>query len=85
VEQCEEEKRMESTLLKKNNILQDSEANEEDGYPVPDPNKTMINDTKEPKDGHRNILKEEILQEITKNFVEKVLEVINQNIQDALK
>jgi hypothetical protein len=85
VEQCEEEKRMESTLLKKNNILQDSEANEEDGYPVPDPNKTMINDTKEPKDAHRNILKEEFLQEITKNFVEKVLEVINQNIQDALK
>jgi hypothetical protein len=31
----------------KNNLIQDSEENEENGYPVPDPNETKINDTKE--------------------------------------
>jgi hypothetical protein len=40
-------------------------------YPVPDCNKTMINNTKEPSNAHKNILKEEILQEITENFMEK--------------
>jgi hypothetical protein len=30
------------------NSTQDSVRNEENGYPVPDPNKTMINVTKEP-------------------------------------
>jgi hypothetical protein len=28
-------------------------GNEENGYPVPDPNKTMINDTKEPSNTHK--------------------------------
>jgi hypothetical protein len=32
----------------KNNLIQDSEGNEENTYPVPDPSKTMINNTKEP-------------------------------------
>jgi hypothetical protein len=45
---------METTLLKKNNLIQDSEVNEENGYPVQDPKKTMINDTKEPSDAHKN-------------------------------
>jgi hypothetical protein len=31
----------------------------------------MINDTKEPSDAHKNNLKEEILQEITENFMER--------------
>jgi hypothetical protein len=35
--------------------------NEENGYPVPDPNKTMINVTKEPSDTQEKTLKEEIL------------------------
>jgi hypothetical protein len=30
--------------------------NEENGYPVPDPNKTMINVTKEPSDTYKKIL-----------------------------
>jgi hypothetical protein len=30
-------------------------------------------------------LKEEILQEITENFIEKTLDMANQNVQDALK
>jgi hypothetical protein len=28
-------------------------GNEENGYPVPNPNKTMINVTKEPSDAHK--------------------------------
>jgi hypothetical protein len=83
VEWWEEEKGMETT--QKNNLIQDSERNEENRYTVPDPNKTKINDTKEPSNAHRNILKEEILQEITENFMEKILEVVNQNVQNALK
>jgi hypothetical protein len=34
----------------KYNLIQDSERNEENGYTVPDPNKTMMNDTKQPSD-----------------------------------
>jgi cell division ATPase FtsA len=45
----------------------------------------MINDTKEPSNAHKNTLKEEILQEITENFMEKILDMVNQNVQDALK
>jgi hypothetical protein len=41
----------------KNNIIQDSEGNEENGYPVPHSNKTNINDTKELNNVHKNILK----------------------------
>jgi cell division ATPase FtsA len=55
VKQWEEEKGMETTLLK------------------------------EPRDAHKNILKEEILQVITENFMEKILYLVNQNVQDALK
>jgi hypothetical protein len=46
VEQWEEEKGMETTLPPQKNLIQDSEGNEENGYPVPDSNKTNINDTK---------------------------------------
>jgi hypothetical protein len=31
-----------------NNVIQDSEGNEENGYPVPDSNKTKINDARNP-------------------------------------
>jgi ABC-type transporter Mla subunit MlaD len=68
-----------------NNLIQDLEGNEENGYPVPDSNKTKIKDTKEPNDVYKNILKEEILQVITENFMEKILGTVNQNIQEALK
>jgi hypothetical protein len=73
VEQWEEEEEMGTTLLKKNSI-QDSVGNEENGHPVPYPNKIMINATKEPSDGHKKkTLKEEILEEITEKFMEKIL------------
>jgi hypothetical protein len=69
----------------KNNLIQDSEENKENGYPVLDSNRTKINDAKEPNYAHKNILKEEILQVITENFMEMILDMINQNIQDALE
>jgi hypothetical protein len=37
----------------------------------------MINVTIEPSDTHTKILKEEILEDITKKFMEKILEMIN--------
>jgi hypothetical protein len=39
VEQWQDKKRM-KTILPKNNLIQDSEGNEENRYPVPDSNKT---------------------------------------------
>jgi hypothetical protein len=38
----------------KNNLIQDAEENEENGYPVLDSKKTKINDAKEPNNGHKN-------------------------------
>jgi hypothetical protein len=64
------------------NSIQDSEGNEKNGYPVPDSNKIMINDTKVPSDVHKNTLTEEILQEITEKFMEKIIDMVNQNVQD---
>jgi hypothetical protein len=45
-------------------LVQDSERNEENGYPDPDSNKTKINYTKEPNEAHTDDLKEEILEVI---------------------
>jgi hypothetical protein len=63
---------------------QNSVRNEENGYPDPDINKTMINVTKEPRGIHIKILKEEILEDITMIFM-KISDMVNQNVQDALK
>jgi hypothetical protein len=60
-------------------------GNEENGYSVPDLNKTMINVTKEPSDTHIKTLKEEILEDITEKFMETILNMVNHNAQDALK
>jgi Zn-finger protein len=75
----------ETILPQKNNLIQDSDGNEENGYPVPNSNKTKINDIKECSHVHENTLKEKILQVITENFMEMILDVVNQNVQDALK
>jgi hypothetical protein len=34
---------------------------------------------------HKNTLKEEILQAITENFMEMLLDMANQNVQEALQ
>jgi hypothetical protein len=64
----------------KNNFIQDSDENEENGYPVTNSNETKINDTKEPSDAHKNTLKKEILQVITENFMEMIQDADNQNV-----
>jgi hypothetical protein len=65
-------------------VVQDLEWNGENGYPDPDSNKTKINYTKETNEAHKNILKEEILQ-VIENFIEMLLGMVNQNVQEALK
>jgi hypothetical protein len=69
----------------KNKLVQDLEQNKENRYPDPDSNKTKINYTKEPNKSYKNTLKEEILQVINENFIEILLDMVNQNIQEALK
>jgi polyhydroxyalkanoate synthesis regulator phasin len=69
----------------KNKVLQDLERNEENRYPDPDSNKTKINYTKEPNITYKNILKAEILQVINENFIQMLLDMVNQNVQEALK
>jgi chorismate synthase len=45
----------------------------------------QIDYPKEPNEAHKNSLKEEILQVITENFMEMLLDKVNQNVQEALK
>jgi hypothetical protein len=63
----------------------DSEGNEGNRYTVPDSNKTKINDIKEYSYSHKNTLKKEILEVITENFMEKILGMDNQSVEEALK
>jgi hypothetical protein len=49
------------------------------------PTKKKIDYPKESNETHKNTLKEEILQEITGNFMEMLLDIVNQNVQEALK
>jgi hypothetical protein len=69
----------------KNKVVQNLEQNEENGYPDPDSNKTKINYTKDPNEDHKNTLKKEILQVINENFIEILLDMVNKNIQEALR
>jgi triacylglycerol esterase/lipase EstA (alpha/beta hydrolase family) len=45
------------------------------------PTKKKINYITEPNDVYKSILKEEILQVITENFREMILDMVNQNTQ----
>jgi hypothetical protein len=40
-----------------------------------------INYAKEPNEAHKSTLKEEILQVINENFIEMILDMVNQNVQ----
>jgi hypothetical protein len=44
-----------------------------------------INYAKEPNENHKNYQKEEIIQVINENFIEMILDMINQNGQETLK
>jgi hypothetical protein len=70
--------------IPKNKLVQDSEGNEENGYPDQDSNKTKINYTKESNEFKKNNLNEEILQVINENFMEMLQEMVNQNVQKSL-
>jgi hypothetical protein len=45
----------------------------------------MINVTNELSDAHKKSLKEDIMDEITEKLMEKLQDVVNQKVQDALK
>jgi hypothetical protein len=68
-----------------NKSVQDPEGNEENRSPDTDSNKTKINYDKEPNEAHKNTLKEEILQIINENFIETIVDMVNQNVQETLK
>jgi disulfide oxidoreductase YuzD len=70
-----------SPQKKKKNSMEYLVGSEENRYPISDSPKTVINVTKEPSDTHKKTLKEEI----SEKFMEKILDVVNQNIQDGLK
>jgi hypothetical protein len=61
----------------KKNSIQSSVGNEQNGYPVLDLNKTMINVTKALRNTHKTNLKEEI----SEKFIEKILNMVNYNVQ----
>jgi hypothetical protein len=64
---------------------QEPEGNEENRYSDPDSNKMKINYAKEPNEAYKNKLKEEILQVINENFIQMILDMVNQNVQETLK
>jgi hypothetical protein len=68
-----------------NKLVQEAEGNEENRCLDRDFNKTKINYANEPSEAHKNILKEEILQVINENFIEIILDMVNQNVQETLK
>jgi hypothetical protein len=68
-----------------NKLVQEPEANEENRYPDLDSNKTKINYAKEPNKAHKNNLKEEILQVFKENFIDMILDMVNENVYETLK
>jgi vacuolar-type H+-ATPase subunit I/STV1 len=66
-------------------LVQEPEGNEENRYSDPDSNKMKINCAKGPNEAHKNNLKEDILQVLSENFIEMILDRVNQNVQEKLK
>jgi hypothetical protein len=42
-----------------------------------------INSAKEPNEAHKNNLKEDILQVLNENFMEMILDMVKQNVQET--
>jgi hypothetical protein len=74
-----------SFLKKANNSTEDLVGNEESEYPVPDPNRLMINVTNELNAVHKKLFKEEFKNELIEILMEKLQEKVKQNIQNQLK
>jgi hypothetical protein len=66
-------------------LVQEPERNEENRYSDPDYNKMKINYAKGPNEAHKNNLKEDIVQVLNENFIEMILDRVNQNGQETLK
>jgi hypothetical protein len=66
-------------------LVQEPEGNEQNRYSDSDSNKMKINCAKEPNEAHKNNLKEDILQVLNENFIEMILDRVNQNVQVTLK
>jgi hypothetical protein len=79
------QKKQGNQFLHSKKLVQVQEWNEENRYSYPDSNKTKINYAKEPNEAHKNNPKEEILQAISENFIEMMLDMVNQNVQETLK
>jgi hypothetical protein len=73
------------TLQKTNSLIEDLVGKEENEYPVPDHNITMINIINELSNTQKKSLKEEIMDEITEKLMEKLQDMVNQKVQDVLK
>jgi DNA repair exonuclease SbcCD ATPase subunit len=68
-----------------NKLVQEPERNEKKQMPRSNYNKAQIKYAKEHNKAHKNLLKEEILQVINENFIEMILDMVNQNVQETLK
>jgi hypothetical protein len=66
-------------------LEQESEGNEGNRYPDPDSKKMKINYAKEPKEANKNNFKEDIPHVLNENFIEMILDMVNQNVQETLK
>jgi hypothetical protein len=65
------------TTQKTNNSIENLVRNEENEYPVPDSNRTMINIINGLSDAHKKSLKEEIMGMITEKLMEKLQNMVN--------
>jgi hypothetical protein len=79
-----------NTILQKtNNSIEDLVGNEENEYSVLDPKRTMINITNELSDAQKKISGRKDISssqdEITEKFMEKLQDMVNQKVKDALK
>jgi hypothetical protein len=73
------------TPQKKNNSIKDLVENEENEYPVPDPNRMMKNIINKLNDIHKKNLSEEIMEAIMEILMEKLQKMVKENVQDELK
>jgi hypothetical protein len=79
------QKKQENQFPHSKKFVQETDGNEENRYSDPDSNRMKINYAKEHNEAQKNYLKEEILQGNNENFIEKILDMVNQNVQDTLK
>jgi hypothetical protein len=74
------QKKQENQFSHSKELVQEPEGNEENRYSDPDSNKMKINYAKECNEAHMNNLKEDILQVLNENFIEMILDRVNQNV-----